>query len=119
MPELDVQPARAVQARAIADTTEKRMIPVHKTQAFYSQTKKVAEMPSTNTRNAPPEQFANQRLPHKAESKVYERLKCNRTKEWGLVRYYEIKTICYISNLIFYIKYTKLQQLNAHKFLGF
>jgi hypothetical protein len=39
MPELDVQPAKAVQARAIADTTEKRMIPVHKTQALYSQTK--------------------------------------------------------------------------------
>ncbi|OYR15036.1 putative apbE-like lipoprotein [Brucella thiophenivorans] len=33
MPELDVQPTRAVQARVIADTTEKRMIPLHKTQA--------------------------------------------------------------------------------------
>ena len=32
-------------------------------------------MPSTKTRNAPPEQIANQRLPHKAESKVYEMLK--------------------------------------------
>jgi hypothetical protein len=32
-------------------------------------------MPSTNTRNAPPELFANQRLPPKAESKVYEMFK--------------------------------------------
>ncbi|GLU25814.1 hypothetical protein Brsp01_10470 [Brucella sp. NBRC 12950] len=39
MPELDVQPAKAVQARAIADTTEKRMIPIHKNQALHNQTK--------------------------------------------------------------------------------
>lgn len=57
MPELDVQPVKAAQARAMTDTTEERM-----------STRNAKQMGC----NAPSELIANQSLPGNAESKVYE-----------------------------------------------
>lgn len=57
MPELDVQPVKAVQNRAMVDTTEERM-----------STRNAKQMGC----NARPELIANQTLPANAESKVYE-----------------------------------------------
>src|SRR5690606_9532076 len=56
-PELDVQPVKAAQARAMTDTTEERM-----------STRNAKQMGC----NAPPELIAIQSLRGKAESKVYE-----------------------------------------------
>ncbi len=69
MPELDVQPVKAVQTKAMADTTEERM-----------GTRNAKQMGC----NARPELIAKQTLPANAESKVYEI-----TNEGLLIRSFE------------------------------